>query len=927
MSWFRSSEMEYVSIVMQEDVAYKCVEELGRLGVVQFTDLNSEMTPFQRQYAGYIKRCDEMERRLRFFEEQLAKYKPYLGDSDVEPGDAHTFLNRLSVKSEEMMPGAVLEELETEFQEREAQLRELNTHIDSLTRSYNDNVELSYVLEAAGTFFEELDEQVVDERLGGGADVDDDGDRRGLLSADEEAGSYGKGSWGSIGGESKGDDEEADERSIFSSARGDKLFKFIAGVLRAEERSRFERIIFRSTRGNCFTWFQPIEGGMIDPATGKPQSKLVFIIYYQARSIERKLRTVCQAFEAHTYGIPDPHDRPAVSRLKTDTDSAKRESEQLLSLNRQRIVTELLRVQRKLEGWRWTVLKEKSIFHTLNMFNKDTRSVLHAEGWVIKAATDRVASIIANAHRGVDSTALPSWLAAAPGKWPEPPTHFYTNKYTAAFQGVVDTYGVPRYREANPAMFTAVTFPFMYGVMFGDIGHGSIIFLFGLLLCFNERSLLRKMRQGKLSEIAEMLVPARYMLALMGFFAVYCGFIYNDFFSLGLEIFPSRYPDAPSHLAPNSTWPEGSALPMGSSGIAGAKPGATLMGAATDNPYPFGLDPVWKRASNELLFANSFKMKLAIITGVSQMTFGLLLKASNAIYYKEWVDLWFETLPQIVFLTCIFGYLVFMIFYKWSIDWFAIGHTPPLLVNILMGSALQIGRPLNGTDGTPAPLYAIDDGSVQAGVQLVLVLLAVLMVPLMLCPKPLILRRRARLQAEAKADAEAAAIRAGVAEYKDDGEDDGDKHGGGGGHGGGHGGHGHGEEFNFGEVVIHQVIETIEFVLGAISNTASYLRLWALSLAHTELANVFWEKTMVIALSMGSSLPPAAGVLLLFFGFGAFMGVTTVVLLVMDSLECFLHSLRLHWVEFQSKFYHADGYKFRPFDLPALLTDSKSSSD
>lgn len=120
-----------------------------------------------------------------------------------------------------------------------------------------------------------------------------------------------------------------------------------------------------------------------------------------------------------------------------------------------------------------------------------------AEGWCPVNATEDVQMAL-RTGRERSGALIPSIINIVPTT-ETPPTYFRTNKVTLSwkylytlqvnvgFQNIVDSYGTARYREINPAVFTIVTFPFEFGIMFGDIGHGIMLLIVAVILIKMEK--------------------------------------------------------------------------------------------------------------------------------------------------------------------------------------------------------------------------------------------------------------------------------------------------------------------------------------------------------------------------------------------------------------------------------------------------------
>ncbi|KPI90875.1 putative vacuolar proton-ATPase-like protein [Leptomonas seymouri] len=909
---WRSEDMIHVNVILQREVLHDTIFEVGMLGRVQFLDANEGVATFARPYTEDLRRCEELQRKLHFIEESLRK----------EPELMERYSNDINMSAtvEEMRASLMqghMDMIDDRIESTVSSLTAMLTSLEGFQNELNQNQEIAVLYQK----YQQMVHAYADAQASDDSSVT-------LIPA--------------LGGAPRSHTSSfIPRRDAVISAEAFSRLSSLFGLIDAARGEELYRLCYRISRGNAIVEISANPEVFVDTKTGERcVPKTVFVVLCSSQRMIARLKKLAGGIGASVYSLED---------LQTQGEGMA------LSANVHHVEDTIEGVEQRkhdvLQSWYEehrlykTYLKvEKVVLTSMNMCAM-SGSTCTASVWVPlrheQALRRALQDAVASANGSVES------IVTRHADQKHPPTFFETNRFTESFQSIVSSYGTARYKEVNPAVFTIVTFPYLFGVMYGDMGHGVLLLLIALYFIYKERA----WRAAQLNEIVSMVFGGRYLLLLMALYATYMGMLYNDFFGFSLNLFSSGYTWAPIAEQKGTTYPT---RPNGSPSV---KP---------SHVYAFGLDAAWSETENKLELYNSVKMKHAVIVGTVQMFAGLFLSLNNDIYERNWLKVAFVFVPEFVFLFSTFGYMCILILVKWCSTW---GNTndAPSILETMTNFFLSPGT-------VTKPLY-----KGQAGLQVFLLILAFLMVPVMLLgmpfvemrnykrwkqrrfygggaqhaslitienedsaadffndPAPSVERASASPQRRAQMDGwhvsgnpppahdwisddeqpphnadvlfgddsmdpyGGAAMDVDVATLRAREEED-----------------KHFEHFDVSELVIHYVIHTIEYVLGSVSNTASYLRLWALSLAHAQLSEVFFTFTVVNVLSVNdrSGFVIAMGVML-------WIVVTFAVLVGMEALSAFLHALRLHWMEFQNKFYVGDGRSFEPMDLLSLNAQS-----
>ncbi len=487
-----------------------------------------------------------------------------------------------------------------------------------------------------------------------------------------------------------------------------------------------------------------------------------------------------------------------------------------------------------------------------------TKTTVEVWGWVPLDQVKRLSAAIDNATQRSAIIEVTKTIPTAEA----PPTKMQNARIFGAYQKLVRGFGIPNYKEVDPSKLMILTFPLFFGLMFPDVAHGAILALFALII------LAWKLRKPVVTGIAAYIYEGAGLLFICGLSAIIFGFLFGAVFG--------------SHAVYNPLW----------------------------------FNPFTTEGNFRLL-------RLSIVIGVMEITFGFSVKFVNLIKKGQKKLAVFQPLFLIWF------YIgAFLIIYsdEYSVNfmnWFSpqgesFAKLQEFTISYLSSGKFTLEnlqlfsqaitpwyyttiRPLKCLEPLGIGTYLLDTQFWHLlELQIELTHSAALEEMAHLIQTIVILNTTAW----------GPAIHLPPVQF-----------------------------LTFGCVFIPLFIslfgtiavshdktsefsEQLDYLISCLSHSISFARIFALAAVHAILSEIFLElpgppalANIIEVTQFGTySVPTLVTESLLWAGIGA------ILIIGLEGLLSFMNSLRLHWVEFFTKFYAGDGREFAPFASNRQLT-------
>ena len=562
--------MLHKRLEIPKDNYYVIMSKLGSIKYsLEFEDLNKNQIETSKPHFSIINRCDEIESIFNHIDDILINHCNIKYDLYNNYDDFQSHLNfDINKNGQNVLEKNYLDYIQNIVIEDENKIKTQYNVNKELIDSFHLLLEKKYIYEKMVELFNgKVINEIKNEELENDYhEIQDDDEKMQMINTKKKK-------------ISKNFSFEIIENDLY----------YLCGICNTEDILKFRRIIFRGGKGRAIPSFYNAtidDHNIILDEKEYFKKKQIFLIIIQGKMAFEKIKNNIEIFNYESYRIKN------IFKIQKDLDyiNAEISEQKSIVINSEKSLKMMIKEKTSpivVNGKNYKCLyslyrtfckREKYIYKNLNKC-KELNNFYIGDIWIPQIHFNILNKKIKDLVKENEDILLPNFHESDNYE-SKVRTYFQTDDFVYPFQSIVDTYGIPRYKEINPGLFSIITFPFLFGIMFGDIGHGLLLSLLSLYITIN----FNKIKES--DSILKILLKYRYILLLMGFFSFFCGIIYNDFMAIPISFFSSCYiNDKRQNIAKKKN----------------------------NCIYPIGIDPKWYAASNDLTFTNSFKMKLSVI--------------------------------------------------------------------------------------------------------------------------------------------------------------------------------------------------------------------------------------------------------------------------------------------------------------------------